>query len=137
MTTVYEYLKALAAKEPEYIPEVDVYDINGYGNGAAWGFDFTDDNADSFSKVCEKIFQEVNVVGGTGNGSIWADIGSFVKNHYEIFYTYSQDFKWSMDQENLEEDNIDVGVKMVEAIILGYIPDEDYEWILNNIFGGN
>lgn len=123
--TLYDALK--------YFESGDVYD-KVYDTGVCW--DLCDED-DDFGKVCTIMQKHIPLekMRSCSYGMEFiADITSFLLENLDFFYDYSQDFRWPIptkDPEDEEyEEGLYYGVKVIESIMTGYIPEDEYPKLL-------
>ena len=120
----------------KYFESGDTYDKT-YDTGVCWDLCEQGDDADEFDKVCTIMQKHIPLESMhecSYGMEFVADITSFLVENLDFFYNYSQDFKWPIstkDPENEEyEEGLYYGVKIIESIMTGYIPEDDYPMLL-------
>ena len=126
--TLYDALK--------FFKSGDTYDRT-YDTGVCWDL-CDDEDGDEFDEVCtimQKHIPLVNMHECSYGMEFVADITAFLLENLDFFYEYSQDFRWPIptkDPEDEEyEEGLYYGVKVIESIMTGYIPEDDYPKLLD------
>lgn len=123
-----------------------LYDaLKMFDEGDTWDKDYDDvicwclcdDDDDPCSKCATEMAKRIDLVkvNKVSYGvEFVADISKFVREHIHFMYELSQGFKWSMPNDDPEDDeSMYRGVQIVNAMQAGYACDDDYNAMLKEL----
>lgn len=113
------------------VDSADVWDPH-YDDVICW--DLQDDSDDCCARCAMEMAKRIEAISYRDQYNAVADIGSFVKQHMQFMYEFSQGFKWPMESADPDDDeSVFRGVQIVNAMQAGYACDEDYERMLAHL----